>query len=398
MKKKLIKFFIIVNILLTTFNTNILAQNIISGEKLEKLLIEDHIIIHDFRGNPLSNNIELNFYTDKTYLLKGRFPPPPEILGYQHIHPISGTWEIVGFGNYYVRLTDNQTFKDSNKKARLEYIFTDNGNIYFLDQYESTPRRKLYSYRSENKKEKIEKDARRIEEIKEQEQIRLKKLEEEKRQLAIKREQERIKSEQIKKESEERLKKSEEERIKRENEERIRQEKEQLYNNILSLIGIAIVLSFIYYIIKFRKDLSKIFNSLNIKSADKYYLDDKLKNIPTAQGLINKPLKTRKVKNFNINNSKNSKLGIVATFIIFIIFIIFFSHESEPELTWDNRHYGTEKYRIQAVPTWKNCPSHAASGSGTKFLKYINEEIDDCGNKCHPAFEKRIRICLYGEK
>jgi len=275
MKKKLIKFFIIVNILLTTFNTNILAQNIISGEKLEKLLIEDHIIIHDFRGNSLSNNIELNFYTDKTYLLKGRFPPPPEILGYQHIHPISGTWEIVGFGNSYVRLTDNQTFRDNNKKARLEYIFTDNGNIYFLDQYESTPRRKLYSYRSENKKERIEKDARRIEEIKEQEQIRLKKLEEEKRQLAIKREQERIKSEQIKKESEERLKKSEEERIKRENEERIRQEKEQLYNNILSLIGIAIVLSFIYYIIKFRKDLSKIFNSLNIKSADKYYLDDK---------------------------------------------------------------------------------------------------------------------------
>ena len=95
MKKNLIKFLITVSILLTTFNTNILAQNRISGEKLEKLLTENYIIIYDFFG-PLRNNdnIEINFDAgSKTYSLKGSFPLQQNI-----IHPRSGTWEIVGFG------------------------------------------------------------------------------------------------------------------------------------------------------------------------------------------------------------------------------------------------------------------------------------------------------------
>ena len=380
MKKKLIKFFIIVNILLTTFNTNILAQNIISGEKLEKFLFENTITYND-----VGYQIQISFYNNQTFKF--------EVFGFgEH----RGTWIFENSKKaVYLRLfiTPEKEYILGAKVPEGVIEFDDKFIIFKgTDEWKRSDKREYSSFNriiEQERQAEIKKKAE-IQQAEKQAEI--------KRQAEIKKEQERIKSEQIKKESEERLKKSEEERIKRENEERIRQEKEQIYNNILSLIGIAIVLSFIYYIIKFRKDLSKIFNSVNIKSADKYYLDDKLKNIPTAQGLINKPLKTRKVKNFNINNSKNSKLGIVATFIIFIIFIIFFSHESEPELTWDNRHYGTEKYRIQAVPTWKNCPSHAASGSGTKFLKYINEEIDDCGNKCHPAFEKRIRICLYGEK
>ena len=196
MKKNLIKFLIIVNILLTTFSTNILAQSKISGEKLEKLLIENHIIIYDFFG-PLRSNIELNFSEDKKYTLKGVFPYLAT-----YIHPSSGTWEIVGFGNSSVRLTDMQNQNQySDKKARFQLLLGDDGNIYDLNQ-------KLYSYRLENKKERIENDARRIEEERIAEEIRLKKLEEEKRQLAIKREQERIKAEQIKR-KEELLKKAE---------------------------------------------------------------------------------------------------------------------------------------------------------------------------------------------
>ena len=203
MKKNLIKFLIIVNILLTTFSTNILAQSKISGEKLEKLLIENHIIIYDFFG-PLRSNIELNFSEDKKYTLKGVFPYLAT-----YIHPSSGTWEIVGFGNSSVRLTDMQNQNQySDKKARFQLIFGDDGNIYDLSQ-------KLYSYRLENKKERIENDAKRIEEERIAEELRLKKIEEEKRQLAIKREQDKIKAEQIKK-KDEMLKKAEDDRRQRE--------------------------------------------------------------------------------------------------------------------------------------------------------------------------------------
>jgi hypothetical protein len=271
MKKNLIKFFITVSILLTTFSTNIFAQNRISGEKLEKLLTENHIIIYNvFVGG---NGFELNFKTDKTYSSNS-------VSSYysNYTHPSSGTWEIVGFGKSSVILNDTK---------RIQLLFGDDGNIYDLNQ-------KLYSYRLENKKERIENNARKIEEERKAEELRLKKIEEEKRQLAIKREQERIKTEQIKKEQEriklefdEFAKKIEEERIKNE-EERIKKEKkEQLYNNILFLIGIAIALSIFYYINKFHKDkaknlylklkksLSKIFNTFKIESFDKKIFDIK---------------------------------------------------------------------------------------------------------------------------
>ena len=200
MKKKLIKFVITVSILLTTFNTNILAQNRISGEKLEKLLTENHIIIYNvFVGG---NGFELNFKTDKTYSSNS----VSSYYSSNYNHPSSGTWEIVGFGKSSVMLNDIK---------RIQLLFGDDGNIYDLNQ-------KLYSYRLENKKERIENNARKIEEERKAEELRLKKIEEEKRQLAIKREQEKIKAEQIKKEQEriklefdEWVKKNEEERIKK---------------------------------------------------------------------------------------------------------------------------------------------------------------------------------------
>jgi hypothetical protein len=271
MKKNLIKFFITVSILLTTFSTNIFAQNRISGEKLEKLLTENHIIIYNvFVGG---NGFELNFKTDKTYSSNS-------VSSYysNYTHPSSGTWEIVGFGKSSVILNDTK---------RIQLLFGDDGNIYDLNQ-------KLYSYRLENKKERIENNARKIEEERKAEELRLKKIEEEKRQLAIKREQERIKTEQIKKEQEriklefdEFAKKIEEERIKNEEEIIKKEKKEQLYNNILFLIGIAIALSIFYYINKFHKDkaknlylklkksLSKIFNTFKIESFDKKIFDIK---------------------------------------------------------------------------------------------------------------------------
>jgi hypothetical protein len=312
MKKKLIKFLITISILLTAFNTNILAQNRISGEKLEKLLTENHIIIYDFFG-PLRNNIELNFNANKTYKLNGVFP-----ISAISIHPSSGNWEIVGFGNSSVRLTDIQNQNQySDKKASFQLLFGDDGNIYNLNQ-------KLYSYRLENKKERIENNARRIEEERIAEELRLKKIEEEKRQLAIKREQERIKAEQIKKEEERKrlelaewAKKEEEERIKRENEERIKLEREELFKNILKysliLIGIIIIAGVIYYVNKFHKNKAKnlflnLKNSFNNKSFDKKFFNKILNKFTTLRELISSPSQSLNLKDFNINKSTIFKM------------------------------------------------------------------------------------------
>lgn len=273
MKKNLIKFLITVSILLTTFNANILAQSKISGEKLEKLLLENHVIIYIVYAG--GNGFEINFNKDKTYKSTSGTSN-----SYTYKHPSSGTWEIVGFGRSNVLLKDIHI-------EPIQLLFGDDGNIYDL-------KRKLYTYTLENKKERIENNARKIEEERKAEELRLKKIEEEKRQLAIKREQERIKAEQEKikaeqiKKEQERIKLEFDEWIKKNEEERIKKEKqEQLYNNILFLIGIAIALSIFYYINKFHKDkaknlylklkksLSKIFKAFKIESFDKKIFDVK---------------------------------------------------------------------------------------------------------------------------
>jgi len=296
MKKKLIKFLITISILLTTFNTNILAQNRISGEKLEKLLIENHIIIYDFRG-PLINNIELNFNEDKTYKLQGVFPYS-EI----YIHPSRGTWEIVGFGKSSVMLNDIK---------RIQLLFGDDGNIYDLNQ-------KLYSYRLENKKERIENNARKIEEERKAEELRLKKIEEEKKQLAIKREQERIKAEKIKKEEEKKrlelaewAKKEEEAKIKRDNEERIKLERDELYKNILKYSLISIFLSILsFFIYKYRTRIKDEFYPKFIKF---------FKNLK-SNGKEFYPKFIEYVKDIKTNSDK--KLGITIIGVCFFVVIL----------------------------------------------------------------------------
>ena len=331
MKKKLIKFLITVSILLTTFNTNILAQNRVSGEKLEKLLTENHIIIYDFFG-PLRNNIELNFNANKTYKLNGVFP-----ISAISIHPSSGNWEIVGFGNSSVRLTDIQNQNQySDKKASFQLLFGDDGNIYNLNQ-------KLYSYRLENKKERIENNARRIEEERIAEELRLKKIEEEKRQLAIKREQERIKQEQerIKQEEKEKRFQAEYElAVKEDKERREEEERKELYKNILkySLITTFFsILSFVIY--KYRARIKDEFYPKFIKY---------LKNIRSNKKEFY-PKFIEYIKDIQTNSNK--KLGITIIGVFFVVIVLLVISLSGNKSSTSNQNYSTsnevsdEKFR-----------------------------------------------------
>jgi hypothetical protein len=246
MKKNLIKVFITVSILLTTFYTNTLAQNAIGGEKLQKLLTENHIIIYNFLC-PLRNNVELNFDASrKTYARDGFFQcRDGDIPDKNFIHPSSGTWELVDSEKDVIQLDDIQN-KYTNQVTRIQLLFGDDGNIYNLNN-------KLYSYRLENKKERIENNARRIE----AEELKLKKIEEEKRQLAIKREQEKIRAEQLKIKQDEEKRRLEEEREiirKKEAEEEAKLKRKKFWKDALFFIIVsAFIVGSYYYINKFHK-------------------------------------------------------------------------------------------------------------------------------------------------
>ena len=329
MKKNLIKFLITVSILLTTFNTNILAQNRISGEKLEKLLTENHIIIYDFFG-PLRNNIELNFDAgSKTYSLNGFFP-----LHQYVVHPRSGTWELVGFGKSSVRLDDIQNQNQyTNQNARIQLFFGDDGNIYNLNQ-------KLYSYRLENKKERIENNARRIEEERIAEELRLKKIEEEKRQLAIKREQERIKQEQKQEEEKKRFQAEYELALKKDKERREEEERKELHKNILkySLITIFFsILSFVVY--KYRARIKDEFYPKFIKYL-KNIKSNKKEFYPKLIGYIK-----------DIQTNSDKKLGLTIMGFFFVVIVLIVISLSGNKSSTSNQNYSTsneisdEKFR-----------------------------------------------------
>lgn len=329
MKKKLIKFLITVSILLTTFNTNILAQKNISGEKLEKLLTENHIIIYDFFG-PLRNNIELNFDAgSKTYSLNGFFP-----LHQYVVHPRSGTWELVGFGKSSVRLDDIQNQNQyTNQNARIQLFFGDDGNIYNLNQ-------KLYSYRLENKKERIENNARRIKEERIAEELRLKKIEEEKRQLAIKREQERIKQEQKQEEEKKRFQAEYELALKKDKERREEEERKELHKNILkySLITIFFsILSFVVY--KYRARIKDEFYPKFIKYL-KNIKSNKKKFYPKLIGYIK-----------DIQTNSDKKLGLTIMGVFFVVIVLIVISLSGNKSSTSNQNYSTsneisdEKFR-----------------------------------------------------
>jgi len=188
MKKNLIKFLITVSILLTTFNANILAQSKISGEKLEKLLTENHIIIYNVYGGGDGFELNFNFKPEKRY--KSTSEPSYNIKSgsYTYKQPSSGTWEIFNYEKNIVSLNDNQM-------RTYKLLFGDDGNIYDLDQ-------KLYSYRLENKEKRIEKEKEKEKKEKIAEELRLKKIEEEKRQFAIKHPEEIKKRDEMRKKAE----------------------------------------------------------------------------------------------------------------------------------------------------------------------------------------------------
>jgi hypothetical protein len=398
MQKCILKFIIIFSLIFnfSTFKVfsqnldslgrllNILGQtsNKLSGEKLEKLLLENHIIIFDYYG-PLRNEIELNFNSDKTYSLKGIFPH-----GGRAMHPSSGTWELVGLGNSYVRFNDNQNIPYSNNRARFQFLFGEDGNIYDGSE-------KIYSYRLENKNEKINRQAQIAEEKRIAEELRLKKIEEEKRQLAIKREQERIKQEQKQEEEKKRFQAEYELALKKDKERREEEERKELHKNILKyslfLIGTIIIAGAVYYINKFHKDKAKnLFLNLkkyfNKEFFNKEFLNKKLNKFTTSSGLINKPLQSLNLKDFNINKSTIFQMTSFNTFkikfkkkILKEEFFEFLNKNLENKLQWRcyaldaqvfKFYYSTSLYRYQ----WANNYKYAEQISNLVNKKFSNLE------------------------
>jgi hypothetical protein len=304
MKKNIIKFIIIFSLIFGISNSKISAQNLdglgklikileqapdkISGEKLEKLLIENHILVYETvryeKQSSYQYHAEWSFNKDKTYTVidKNNYRYNNSSIK----HPDKGRWELAGLGSSIVRL-------DDASNGRFQISFSENGNIYGGSE-------KYYSYSLENIQEKISREARLVEEKRIAEELRLKKIEEEKRQLAIKREQERIKQEQerIKQEEEKKRFQAEYElAVKKDKERREEEERKELYASIVkySLLGLfLLIISYLTY--KYKSKIfeykSKIF--LDLKKSFKPVKENLLKTIKD----ISEKKKTSK-KNIN---------------------------------------------------------------------------------------------------
>jgi hypothetical protein len=318
--KNIIKFLIIFSFIFGITNSKVSAQspdslgklidilgqtsNKINGEKLEKLLIENYILVNG-RSGSYQYSAEWRFNKNKTYTVIDK-----NDSGYKH--PFKGKWELVGFGNSFLRLEDISN-------TRFQVSFGEDGNIYAGSE-------KIYSYRLENIQEKIDKEIRITEEKRIAEELRLKKLEEEKRQLAIKREQERIKQEQ------ERIKQEEKEKrfqveyelaVKEDKERREEEERKELYKNILkySLITTFFsILSFVIY--KYRARIKDEFypKFINIIKESK-------KNIINKEGLKSNYKKIDQTKFFVWANKNPVKFFVLlfGSLIIILLFIIIFN-------------------------------------------------------------------------
>jgi len=318
--KNIIKFLIIFSFIFGITNSKVSAQspdslgklidilgqtsNKINGEKLEKLLIENYILVNG-RSGSYQYSAEWRFNKNKTYTVIDK-----NDSGYKH--PFKGKWELVGFGNSFLRLEDISN-------TRFQVSFGEDGNIYAGSE-------KIYSYRLENIQEKIDKEIRITEEKRIAEELRLKKLEEEKRQLAIKREQERIKQEQ------ERIKQEEKEKrfqveyelaVKKDKERREEEERKELYKNILkySLITTFFsILSFVIY--KYRARIKDEFypKFINIIKESK-------KNIINKEGLKSNYKKIDQTKFFVWANKNPVKFFVLlfGSLIIILLFIIIFN-------------------------------------------------------------------------
>jgi hypothetical protein len=295
MKKNIIKFIIIFSLIFGISNSKISAQNLdglgklikileqapdkISGEKLEKLLIENHILVYETvryeKQSSYQYHAEWSFNKDKTYTVidKNNYRYNNSSIK----HPAKGRWELAGLGSSIVRL-------DDASNGRFQISFSENGNIYGGSE-------KYYSYSLENIQEKIIREARLVEEKRIAEELRLKKIDEEKRQLAIKREQERIKQEEEKKRSQAEYELA----LKKDRERREEEEREELYASIVkySLLGLfLLIISFLTY-----KYKSKI-NNFYLKFIN---LIQELKNNIAKENKLTPNYK--KIKNSSNNNS-----------------------------------------------------------------------------------------------
>jgi len=263
------------------------APDKISGEKLEKLLIENHILVYETvryeKQSSYQYHAEWSFNKDKTYTVidKNNYRYNNSSIK----HPAKGRWELAGLGSSIVRL-------DDASNGRFQISFSENGNIYGGSE-------KYYSYSLENIQEKISREARLVEEKRIAEELRLKKIEEEKRQLAIKREQERIKQEQerIKQEEEKKRFQAEVELIlKKDKERREEKERKELYASIVkySLLGLfLLIISFLTY-----KYKSKIFE---YKSKIFLNLEKSFKSIKENSIKTTKDISEKKTSKKNIN-------------------------------------------------------------------------------------------------
>ena len=150
--KNIIKFLIIFSFIFGITNSKVSAQspdslgklidilgqtsNKINGEKLEKLLTENYILVNG-RSGSYQYSAEWRFNKNKTYTVIDK-----NDSGYKH--PFKGKWELVGFGNSFLRLEDISN-------TRFQVSFGEDGNIYAGSE-------KIYSYRLENIQEKIDKE------------------------------------------------------------------------------------------------------------------------------------------------------------------------------------------------------------------------------------------------
>ena len=317
--KNIIKFLIIFSFIFGITNSKVSAQspdslgklidilgqtsNKINGEKLEKLLTENYILVNG-RSGSYQYSAEWRFNKNKTYTVIDK-----NDSGYKH--PFKGKWELVGFGNSFLRLEDISN-------TRFQVSFGEDGNIYAGSE-------KIYSYRLENIQEKIDKEIRITEEKRIAEELRLKKLEEEKRQLAIKREQERIKQEQerIKQEEKEKRFQAEYElAVKEDKERREEEERKEMYENITKYS--LLVLFFVIICVFTYKNKSKInyfyskFINLIIESK---------KSIINKEGLKSNYKKINQTKFFVWANKNPVKFFVLlfGTPIIILLFMIIFN-------------------------------------------------------------------------
>jgi len=322
MRKNILKFIIIFSLIFNISNSKVFAQNLvenlsdalgieankIKGEKLEKLITENYILIGSNVLNGGEAVAEWEFNKDKTYSLTINKEGYRE--GY---NSRQGRWELFGLGNSNIRLYD-----DSGTKSEMYF---EKDGYYRLSQ-------QTYSYRLENKNERIKRLAQIEEEKRIAEEQRLKKIEEEKRQLAAKREQERIKQEEEKK----RAQVENQLAAKKAMEIRAEEEKKKLHENILkySVLG-SFFLSISFLIYKYKQEIKDLFLEIKNsyfdytkmiaeekKTSSQYkeeLVDNKIKQTETFSEL-SKPMKSLNLKDSDVNKSTIFQMTDYKTFII----------------------------------------------------------------------------------